>query len=107
MTNPLTRLIAAAPWGELRHVTVGDPNTWRLAEDRLPGGYRVVTSFHPVRFSPSFGMAGSPHHFETLVTSTTGEIGNSESTYATEAEAIDGHAVILARVRTSVERGAA
>ena len=95
---------AVAAWGPLETVKPGDPKTWTIRDtDQLLPGYRVITSFNPVRFAPPSSVPGTPHHFETLVISTQSGYGNSAGTYATEAEARDGHAVIVSRVRTGLE----
>lgn len=100
----ITRLLrpARAPWGHLTRVVVGDPNTWRLGLDAI-GPWRISTAFNAIRFSPAWGQVGESHHFETLVTDAdSGRFGYA-LTYATEAEAIDGHAVIVARIRSGWE----
>lgn len=93
----------AAPWGVLETVDIRDASTWTIANTELPGGYRVVTSFNLCRF----GSYGPPQHFETAVIGPGGESGErvvlDTETYSTEPAAVDGHAAIVARVRTSVE----
>ena len=82
-----------------------DANTWTFREDRLAGGYAVFTSWSPIRFAPFYGLTGKPsRHFETIVInkSMPSFIGDSQ-TYQTEAEARDGHAVMVSRLRTMVE----
>jgi hypothetical protein len=91
-----------APWGTLTRVTAGDPKTWRLALDEI-GPWRISTAFNPVRFSPAWGQVGESHHFETLVSAKDGGAIGHDETYATEAEALDGHAAVLARIRTQWE----
>jgi hypothetical protein len=73
-----------------------------IAESLLPGGWRVLTSESVYRFAPAWGMPGEPHHYETLVTNTHGDFGNSEETYATESDALQGHQAITARLRAGV-----
>lgn len=71
--------------------------TWTIGRTELAGGWLVVTSFNlaPFRRLPH------PHHFETLVVRR-GELGDT-TTYQTEAEARDGHAVAVSRLRTQLE----
>jgi hypothetical protein len=71
-----------------------DPTTWTLEEDTLPNGRRVVTSWHPTRFSPGWGLAGEPLHYQTAIIAG-GRFGASWE-YACESEARLGHARVLA-----------
>jgi hypothetical protein len=90
-------------WGVLTKVDTRDASTWTIANDELPGGYRVVTSFNLCRF----GSFGPPQHFETAVIGPGGDGGDrvvlDTETYSTEPEALAGHDVIVSRIRTSVE----
>ncbi len=104
MGHDMTQL---APWGPLTTVVVGDPKTWRIATDQLPGGYRVMTSFHALRFAPAWTVAGEPHHFETLVSTPVDatyfrDDQPTVQTYATEAAAREGHAALVERLRASL-----
>jgi hypothetical protein len=101
------RAIATGIAASLQPGTSIDPrdvNTWTFRTDRLPMGYVIHTSWSPHPFSPVPGMPGQPLHFETTVINRGMDnyIGDS-AMYATEAEARDGHDVIVSRIRTHVE----
>lgn len=79
-------------------VRLDDPDTWTLGRDRIAGGFLIRTSFCPIRFSPAFGMPGTPHHYQTAVTGLhDGGWVVDEQTYQTEQDARDGHAAFVAR----------
>jgi hypothetical protein len=81
-------------WAPPPSINPRDASTWTLASDVIPGIGRVSTVWNPIRFSPQWGMAGTPHHYETLVIQPDTTLGDSR-TYADEQEARDGHARLV------------
>jgi hypothetical protein len=79
-------------------------NTWTFRTDRLAGGYVVFTSWSPIRFAPAYGLKGESRHFESIVINKAMPdfIGDSR-TYLTEADAREGHAVMVSKLRSLVE----
>jgi hypothetical protein len=107
MNAAVVRALATGAAESLQPGTAIDPrdvNTWTFRTDRLPRGYVIYTSWSPTQFSPVAGLPGTPLHFETVVCNRGMDdfIGDS-ARYATEAEARDGHDVIVRRLRTHVE----
>lgn len=100
-TPTLTRYTTAPTGVALRRINPADPRTWTVRDD-LPGRCVIQTSYNPVAFAPAWGLPGERHHFETLVT--IGGAYRDSQTYRTEAEALDGHAVLTSRMRTVMER---
>jgi len=66
----------------------------RVALDELPNGYRVSTVW--LGLDHSFGGA-TPLIFETMVFPADGWGDEDCARYSTEAEAIDGHAAMVAK----------
>lgn len=96
-------LLASPQWGPLTLVNPADADTWTFRRTDLGHGITVVTSFNPMRFAPAWGIRGPAHHFESLVIADSVRFGGDSLTYATEAEAIDGHAVMVARQKSLLE----
>ena len=99
-------LTAAAPSLEPgSKINPANVHSWTfLTDDTLPRGYVVYTSWSPWPFSPAYGLPGTPLHFETLVCNRSlAGFGGNSTHYATEAEARDGHAVMVQQTRAHAE----
>lgn len=81
-------------------VDVMDASTWTLARTEVPGVGTVSTVWNPIAFNT--WRVGTPKHFESLVFLPDGDHGDSQ-TYVTEDEARDGHARMVAALRTLAE----
>lgn len=85
--------MSTLPAGALQTVDVNDVRTWDLERTVVAEGVEVWTSFNlaPFRRTPR-------HHFQTLVLEHA-LLPDDVETYATEAEAREGHARHHAAVR--------
>jgi hypothetical protein len=80
--------------------SMADATTWTYKRETVPGVGLVSTVWSPIRFAPAYGLPGTAKHYETLAWD--GDDNElAHAVYATEQEAKDGHARIVAGLQTT------